>query len=185
MILKYKYLYYIYFLLVFKLRAIFTKEFVVSNNSNDINNIWTIIKNNQVENKELIFRFNEDYYDMSLNKEFSIEFNIISNVSFIGNINGTIFDYNRLRKGTIYFLLNLYKRITIKIENIIFQNFYIDDYYANGVFLIKFFSNHNNFNIIFNNCTFRNNEQSLLSLTMYCDYRTSENPTYIFNNCNF
>ncbi|KAG4092818.1 hypothetical protein H8356DRAFT_950126 [Neocallimastix lanati (nom. inval.)] len=185
MILKYKYLYYIYYLLVFRFKVIFTKEFIVSNNSNDINNIWTIIKNNQVENKELIFRFNEDYYDMSLNKEYTNELNVISNVSFIGNINGTIFDYNRLRKGTIYFILNEFKRVAIKIENIIFQNFYIGDYYAAGVFLIASYSNHNNFNIIFNNCTFRNNDQLLLSLTMFCDYRTTENPTYIFNNCNF
>ncbi|KAG4092835.1 hypothetical protein H8356DRAFT_1081867 [Neocallimastix lanati (nom. inval.)] len=85
---------------IFRLKVIFTKEFIVSNNFNGINNIWTIIKNNQVENKDLIFRFNEDYYDISLNKEFTNEINIISNVSFIGNINGTIFDYNRLRKGT-------------------------------------------------------------------------------------
>jgi len=120
MILKYKHLYYIYFLLVFRLKVIFTKEFIVSNNFNGINNICTIIKNNQVENKDLIFRFNEDYYDISLNKEFTNEINIISNVSFIGNINGTIFDYNRLRKGVIYFMLNEFKRITIKFENIIF-----------------------------------------------------------------
>jgi len=185
MVLKHKYLYYIYFLLVFKLKAIFTKEFIVNNNFNGINNIWTIIKNNQFENEDLMFIFNEDYYDMSLNKEFTNEFNIISNISFIGKINGTIFDYNRFKKGTIHFMLNEFKRITIKFENIIFQNFYIEDYYSSEVFLIYLKSNHNNFNIIFNNCSFINNDQSLLSLNMECVYRTTENPTYIFNNCNF
>ncbi|OUM57021.1 hypothetical protein PIROE2DRAFT_18125 [Piromyces sp. E2] len=87
---------------------------------------------------------------------FTIEIAILTNLKIIGNINGTVFDY--------------------KNKN-------------NGVFNVRFTQNKatfDNFNFIFNKCTFQYNHGCIFRTELNC-YKSSrtDSTSIVFNDCNF
>ena len=100
-----------------------------------------------------------------------------------GNKNGTIFDYNNNRRGLINLSISNPVGQVIKIENIIFENVKNTDELKNIFHILTRI--HNHYLIIFENCTFRNNDIQVFSLTNYCTKLYHENPSMILNNCTF
>jgi len=174
----------IYYLIIniFYIPKIYAKEFIIKNNDENFYNLNNFLNNNQNSN-ELVLYFVDNSYDMSLLKETSIEVLIQTNVSFIGNKNGTIFDYKNGRKGNLYFILNNNKGEVVKIENIIFKNYYIE--YYSFVFSIAVSAYSDFYHIIFENCIFESNYGEILTFMTYCVEQKQMEPQIQFNRCKF
>eukprot|EP00833_Pecoramyces_ruminatium_P013753 jgi/Orpsp1_1/1187785/evm.model.d7180000060165.1 len=153
---------FIFFSLLFY-NTVYSKEFYIKND-NDFKDLTHIINDNQNDN-ELIIHLIDNYYDMSV-LPYTIDMSIITNISFIGNKNGTIFDYKRDKKGRMIFNIINNKGETIKFENIIFENFNPDGVYEIEILLINAISD--NYFFIVNNCTFQNNDYRILRTQFFC-----------------
>jgi len=159
----------------------YSKEITISNDDN-FKNFKDIINNNQ-NDKELIINLEDPYYNMTINN-YVLEIVVITNLSFIGNENGTIFDYNNTRLGTMHF--SVPNPITLKFKNIIFENFsYPNNVYTNDVRAIEIFVDSNKYYAIFENCTFRNNKQDILQYQINYLKKANDDFNIQFNNCNF
>ena len=156
------------------------KEITFRNDSN-FSMLQQII-NNSMDEDDLIVRFEDDYYDMT-ELPFSIGIPVLSNISFIGNKNGTIFDYKNQKKGVINYSFNR-NNLTLKIKNIIFEN-YNSEYFKNKENVLSIRSYIEDFHIVIENCTFRNNYSRLL----YVSYSTTKlielESQILLNKCNF
>eukprot|EP00833_Pecoramyces_ruminatium_P008288 jgi/Orpsp1_1/1182320/evm.model.c7180000080817.1 len=172
------YLILLYFFIIYK--KVYAKEFYIKNNDSDFYNLQSIIQNNQ-DNDDLILYFVDSYYDMT-STPYTIDIVMSSNISIIGNKNGTVFDYNNDKKGRFVIKYNS-KGITFKIENIIFENFNPNGINQTEIILIT--SSSDDFFFILNNCTFKNNQHSLFRSTVTCNIDSTTEPKIIFNNCNF
>lgn len=137
------------------------------------------------QDEGLVLRFVDDYYDMTIH-HYRIEVSIFTNITFIGNKNGTVFDYKNDRRSAIGYLLPLNKGETIKYENIIFKNYHTDSFDIVGIQMLRVQAvNSNNFYIIFNNCTFQNNNHNIFQFDVPCPSHSQENTPIKFINCNF
>jgi len=169
------------FLLLFNLK-IYAKEIIVEFNSTNFFELGSLIKNNQNDGN-LVLLFEDDYYDMSvINTVSAVDISVNSNISFIGNKNGTVFDYNYGKIGGFKFDFSRLKNDTVKFENITFKK-YKEKVISQGMTTLTVFSSTDNYNMIFNNCNFIENEYVILNIVLTC--KKTSNPFIFFNNCNF
>ncbi|OUM63852.1 hypothetical protein PIROE2DRAFT_9521 [Piromyces sp. E2] len=163
---------------------IYGTEFIIKNNLYDDKyfDSFETIGNNFYE-EELVFKFEESYYDFSNLKKINFEFKFnkeTKNIYFIGNKNGTIFDFKSGKGGS--FFINGINANSIKIENIIFNNY--NQRGQNHMYLFAI-------NVIYdttvyiNNCTFQNNDFELIGINTWSNKIKESEPRIIINNCNF
>ncbi|OUM69524.1 hypothetical protein PIROE2DRAFT_2622 [Piromyces sp. E2] len=138
--------------------------FKIKNDEDYYQKIIDIVNNYQYEN-ELILYFDDDYYILS-NFEYRVDIIILSNISFIGNKNGTIFDYGNDRRGEFYFTFIEEKGHKVKFENIIFSNYITTNTVYYGYPVIYIYSKSYLFFVEINNCTFQYCTHNLI----YFDY---------------
>jgi len=175
------FLFFIYLFLILNAIKIAANEFRVINNAESFKNLVTNINTLQSDNNDLIVKFDDQRYNME-NSEYRFELDITSNITFSGNEHGTVLDYNNQRKGG--FLLNSLntndKKIVVKFENFIFENYYADE---TSVYMFTIKPTNFFIDVIYNNCTFQNNNYEILIVQSQCG--TYYKPSVIFNNCNF
>eukprot|EP00833_Pecoramyces_ruminatium_P018319 jgi/Orpsp1_1/1192351/evm.model.d7180000092518.1 len=159
------------------------KEFIIHNNDYSFTNINYIVNNYQDDN-ELILNFVDTYYDMRSLNIYSVEVNVNTNILFIGNKNGTKFDYNNDRLGRFIFIFNN-KNLSVNIENIIFENFDTNGVDLIGVQILLINTYKCNFHFIMNNCVFENNKYRLIDLVTTCTNENQLEPQILFKNINF
>jgi len=159
----------------------YAKVFHIFFNDTNFRNLNNILNDNR-ENDELVLYFDEQYYDMN-EFPFTIDATVHLNISFVGNKNGTIFDYNHGKKGRFIFYNFESKGVTIKMENIIFENF--NSLGAAEIDIITFYAMSDNVYFIFNNCIIQNNNYRFFRLNYNCNAPTHSNPSIIFNDCDF
>jgi len=177
-----KKIYYLYIhLVVFINKLFYAKKITIHNKDNNFYNIKDLINNNQDE--ELYLYFVDNTYDMTYIPLFSVALSIQTNTYFIGNPNGTIFDYNLSRKGTLQFNFSKGNGQKLTFENINFINFY-DKNKNEGTYMIQVNANSDNYYVVFNNCLFQNN-QNILALLITCNINTHDDPSVLFNNAKF
>jgi len=156
---------------------VFGKELIIKNDDDIFNYFYESIQN--ISDNEIIIKLVDNYYDMSLLSVFIIDMSVYSNISFIGNANGTVFDYNEDKKGS--FKVFITKNFSLKFENIIFENFNTKGY--NDLYNILLDTSSDKFNVEFNNCTFRNNKEQLIGIAS--TYTNKVDSQIIFHQCNF
>ncbi|ORX50769.1 hypothetical protein BCR36DRAFT_397449 [Piromyces finnis] len=105
-----------------------------------------------------------------------------SNITFIGNTNGTIFDFGKVPRGRLIFSYPS-RGYTVKIENIIFENYSSTGLYDVEMMIINVYSD--NYYFILNNCTFQNNYYRVIRIDTAINKWTHTHPSVIINNCNF
>jgi len=173
-------------LLIFISRS-FQKEFIIKNDTN-LDKLQTIVNDNQSNDDELVLRFVDPFYNMR-SLEYSIEFTVLSNITFIGNPNGTIFNYNNYNRGTFKFTFSQknYDK-TLKMENIIFEEFAHknnNNMYNKDYHIINVVSHFFEFRFIIQNCTFRNNKLNILSVSVAKNNSYYNDTSVYINQCNF
>jgi len=132
--------------------------------------------------EEFVFKFEEDYYDFSdwPSVNLVLKFNEeAKHISFIGNKNGTVFDFKRSQSGS--FFIQTPGALSIKMENITFRNFDLTGQML--LYLIVFFPGENTY-LNINNCTFENNYYALFSIVSQALTKEKESLITI-SNCNF
>jgi len=92
----------IYNIFIYHITLSLAKEIIIKKRSDNFYNIRNIIEENQNDD-QLILKFLDDYYDFSL-VNYQINFEVISNVTFVGGKKGTIFefDYAENKSGNIF-----------------------------------------------------------------------------------
>ncbi|OUM67368.1 hypothetical protein PIROE2DRAFT_5231 [Piromyces sp. E2] len=147
--------------------------------------------NSSQNDSDLIIRFVDDYYDFSKYGLQSVSIFVNTNISLIGNENGTVFDFNYDKQIGITFQFDTKEKTkTLKIENIKFEKFYPKNSGGIGrtqvLLYFNFYLNKSdNFYIIFNNCNFQNNNHELIKVDIYLDVATYDDYRIQFNNCKF
>ncbi|OUM66487.1 hypothetical protein PIROE2DRAFT_6329, partial [Piromyces sp. E2] len=139
-----------------------------------------IVEDNKIDKN--CYRIDE-VYDMSMLWH-DYQLNIIRNVKFLGNENGTIFNYNHDRRGVFQVTVNKDVKF-FQIENIIFENYVVENA-TDGIQIFFFIIDSDKLQIISKNCTYRENKQNLFRI----DISSSKNhdkkvPYVLFDHCNF
>jgi len=162
----------------------YEKEIIIKNNDENWNNLKDVINDNQ-NDKELILRFEDDYYDVNFENVFSsLELMISSDVFFIGNKNGTVFDFMENIIGyNILYLRN--KGDTLKFENIIFKNFAVKQLILYSVPLFSIRTTTDNFNLIYTNCTIQDSKAAFISIYATNPKSISSSYSVQIDNCIF
>jgi len=168
-----------FFLILFIVKNVFGKEHIIKNDDFPDYDSKIGIYFQNIPEKEIALNFTEDYYDMTLLSVYTIDINLYSNITFIGNENGTIFDYKEGRKGVFGIYIN--KENYLKFENIIFENFSTNG--QNNLLLFYIETYADKYNIEFNNCTFRNNKDQLISIIS--KFNSNMESRITMNNCSF
>ncbi|ORX42972.1 hypothetical protein BCR36DRAFT_374163 [Piromyces finnis] len=141
--------------------------------------IHNILNNDEKENINLLF--SEPYYDLSFASV--TEFNINIDVSFIGNEgNRTVIEFGEHNAASLLnFRFISTKNITLKFKNLIIKNYTTRKTYS--LFNIIKNKEEYNYQLVFENCVFENNE-SILTVNTFCGKEKREK--YVkFNNCEF
>jgi hypothetical protein len=99
----------------------------------------------------------DDYYDLTKLLHYSIDVSVTTNITLIGCEKKTIFDYKNNKKGVLLFTLTGFKKDSVRIENIIFENYYTFDVGYNEINLFYLKAVYNTFYFHIKNCIFRNN----------------------------
>ncbi|ORX45745.1 hypothetical protein BCR36DRAFT_357819 [Piromyces finnis] len=172
--------------IVFHINA---KEIVVRNKDENFKNLQKVVNNNQ-NDKELIVRFIDPEYDMYDEEymQFDCEFTILTNVTFIGNTNGTVFNYKGDKRGRMKFIFinSTNYRNKVIVKNIAFKDYEQSNYLVEGVGLHRIVTHTDNFQCIFENCIFDNAKQALFFIRNdLCSKPLSEESYVLFNNCIF
>ncbi|OUM69523.1 hypothetical protein PIROE2DRAFT_2621 [Piromyces sp. E2] len=158
------------------------KTLIIRNNDDNFYNLNNVINIYQ-NSKELILNFVDDYYDMSIFSN-KFETTVISNISFIGNEKGTVFDYNFDCFGVYQFTFLNNLGNFVKFENITFKNFIFPNGSVNAINFIYIVSKVENFYLIFNNCNFMNFQNKIFDFNVSTK-NINNDSNFIFNNCNF
>jgi len=181
-----------YLLFIIKIYIIYLNIFLkvyskkINIKNNDWKNIYSLINKNQNDN-ELILNFvDKKYLFLFENLDGLIDINVNTNIKFIGNEEGTVFDFAyNMHSFNFFFKERNNIKYTISFENIIFRNYkYPTIELRLGIIL--FHSTSNNFKFIFENCEFRNNFNSVLLFDVYYQ-NTLKNDDYsvIIKDCIF
>ncbi|ORX57898.1 hypothetical protein BCR36DRAFT_402256 [Piromyces finnis] len=178
------YHFFLIILLVINFIPVQSKDIIIHNNDETFLNLQEVI-NNQ-DDKNITLRFVDNYYNMTL-LPYSIAVTVSNNINFVGNENKTIFDYNNNYKGVFCFTFvkssNLF---TVKLENIIFENFSTNFIEYTGVqtFFIKSYIY--DFQMIYHNCVFRNNKYSLFHFDIFYENKGDKNVSQVsIEDCDF
>jgi len=130
-----------------------------------------------------MLKFFDDYYDFSFVND-QVKFEVLSNITFIGNKEGTIFDYTYIKNVNIIIQFLISNGNTVKFENITFQNYH-QDVNRIGIMLLTVSSKTDNFLVKFENCNFLNNSYPLMQLDVSYNKETNKEAYYVVDNCNF
>ncbi|OUM66935.1 hypothetical protein PIROE2DRAFT_5795 [Piromyces sp. E2] len=175
---------FIHVILFFFIDITFEKEITIKNHDENWNNLKNVINDNQ-NDEELILRFVDNYYTVYYDNIFSsIELMITGNVSFIGNENGTVFDFlDNIIGYNIQYLRN--KGDVVKFEKIIFKNSLVgfSTKYSIPLFAIRASTDY--FNLIFSNCTFEDNKAPIMSVDITTSKSTASTYSVQINDCFF
>jgi len=174
----------LYLLILFFLIKIKAKEIIIHNEDENFFNLINVINNNQNDNNELVIRLVDDYYNMT-EQVYNIELSLMSNVSIVGNENGTVIDYNKERRGgfLIAYSRNKWDKFTFK--NLIFENYSTNGADLQGIQIISVFSKVSNIQVSLENCVFRNNDYRLFHALVTNNKIMNDKPQVIFKNCVF
>jgi len=179
---------YIYCIITLLFISVNSKEISIRNNDNNFKNLNSVLNNNQYD-KELKLNFVDSYYNMTF-LGYVTDLNVSTNLYFIGNQNGTTFDYCNSKLGVLHIRMNNNnnnnnnKETTIIFKNIIFENFNDrDNLYTQHLRIMDIFQEPKKY-IIFENCTFQNNKQDLLSFHA-ANTKVLDDFYIQFNNCSF
>jgi len=169
------------FMIYYKI-TVYAKKYTINNNEESFQKMIDILHYMQ-NSDELILYFEDDYYDIY---EFSVDYDILvtvsSNITIIGNNNGTVFDFNNERKGVFIFSHTEDKVKSVTFENIIFKNARSVD---PSIDLVRFVSNTDKLFSTFNNCTFQNIFFNIIAIFSSCTKSNHEEASLLINNCKF
>jgi len=120
---------------------------------------------------------------MTLFPSTNLEITVHTNIAFVGNANGTtVFDYGgKPGCATVININNNTKGKIIKFENITFEHY--DPINHLPAFQIN--AAHDQFQILFYHCTFRNNDYQMVALDAFCNTKSQTKPQILFQQCNF
>jgi len=143
---------------LFRIYKVYSKEITIEYQDSNWDILKSVINDNQNE-EELIIKFSDDYYFFRLENDLNdfLEINVNSNIKFIGDDNGTVFDFNQ-ESYSFHFSFNK-KGYSVRFENIIFQN-YKHPSLDSGLIIIQ--SKSDDFSLIIEKCTFKNNFNNVL-----------------------
>jgi len=175
-----------YLLFSFGIFKVYSKEYVIRYKDSNWNSLPTFLNKNQQSNDDLVLKFEDTYYRLDNVPVMSfIDVSVSTNIKFIGNEKGTIFDYY-YSFHSFYFKMNQAntKENSITFENIIFKNYqYPSKTEGFGVVLVEAPSK--NFNLIFENCNFEGNRNSVIRLDIKDGISSKDDYSVIINNCKF
>lgn len=177
----YKNLYYLLLSIVF-IRKVFLINIKIKNDTESMENFADTLNNISTvsDYEEIKVLFEDDYYKLAT---FGRNiFNVYTNIIFYSE-KGTIFDFQGNQKSELNFLFQAYNK-KIKFQNITFYNHCKPDKISYMIYFNIPFEN-NEYQIEFDNCTFRDNQGLLLSFSHICTKSSQTDPQALFNNCNF
>jgi len=162
-----------------------TKKTIKISNTEIFTQIVSIYKDNYPEYDELEFNFVDSYYDMTL-LDYAQLFTINRNLTFMGNENGTVFDFKNKSKGIfrLNYNLSVEQLYTVTFENIIFKNYDPQGQYIFAVEVTIAFDKIKS-HVEFNNCTFEDNDAEIVLHKTVCSTQIQQIPQIEFNKCNF
>ena len=173
----------LYVLSLFGLYKVYSKKISIKYQDNNWNSLRSVINNNQNDG-ELILRFVDNYYHLKFENVNSLmDISVNANIKFIGNENGTIFDYD-YENHSFDLAFDRVKEYTVSFENIIFQNFKHTSL-GEGVAVLLVQSQSNYFNLVLENCTFRDNLNSVLYFDVFNKKEAKDDYSILINNCRF
>ncbi|ORX46842.1 hypothetical protein BCR36DRAFT_356203 [Piromyces finnis] len=158
----------------------YRKELYVKFNDTIFNNLQHFVNDCQNYN-ELYLYFTDDYYDMSI-LPYDVEITVSWDIYFIGNKNGTVFNYKRDRYGKMIFTYPLSKGYKVKFENIILEDYYNK---LRGNRLINVVSNSNNYYFEMYKCIFRDISSPIFRINVNSNHQESFNTKVYINDCSF
>jgi len=160
-------------------------ELIIRNNDPIFPNLNEVLDYNQ-NNNELILRFVDDYYDLTKLLHYSIDVSVTTNITLIGCEKKTIFDYKNNKKGVLLFTLTGFKKDSVRIENIIFENYYTFDVGYNEINLFYLKAVYNTFYFHIKNCIFRNNIHTIGQIEVENhNLKYIKSPQVVIENCEF
>jgi len=173
-----KYFFSIIFL--YYLSIIYAREIFIGNNDTSFIKLNEILNNNHGD--DLYLYFTDDYYEMKLlgNIQADVE---MKKIMIIGSKNGTVFDYKDSDKGTFCFTLMKNMGTVITVQNIIFENYLPPILSSIKMFTLS--AHIDNYQLIFDNCIFRNNGFMLIKIDGFYTKKTQDIPQVQFTNCIF
>jgi len=172
----------IYNIFIYYINLSLAKEIIIKNDINNFYNIRNLIVENQNDD-HLILNFIDGYYNFTTFTN-QINFEVMSNITFVGNKEGTIFDYTNNKNGYIFLQFLENNGYVVTFQNITFQHYH-EDINIKGIMIIIVFSKTDNFLVKIENCNFINNSYPLLYLEVSYNKETNKEPFYIVDNCNF
>jgi len=172
----------LFFLSIIYKKYAYAKEFTIRNIESDFDNLPNIINNNQNDN-ELILNYVDDYYYTTMSYE-RYEISVETNITFRGNKNGTIYDFHHERNREFWIQFPSEKGKTVIFENFIFRNYYAN-YEMGGLHMFIVMAFTDNFKILFNNCTFEDNNYAIFRAVIHNLKPTHTDPSIVFNKCKF
>ena len=129
-------------------------------------------------NEEFNYIFIDDHYSFTYSEP--IQNIIYSPVNLIGKESKTVFDFNNFTNGLINLKFKGKNKKYLKFKNFIFKD-YNNKNIRNSLFKID--EGDNDYQLIFQDCTFENNETVLIIYTYCRDIK--EQKKVIFENCKF
>jgi len=145
-----------------KIDTINGKDYIIKNNDEDLYNLVNLLDNiNSLDDNETLeLKFVDSIYDIDkFNLSDFLFINVCRNITFIGNSNGTIFDFSKRKQSAFHLEKETNNEIYsfIKFENIIFEN-HISDFYS----IFNSTMNESQYQLIIDNCIFRNSNKIFL-----------------------
>ncbi|ORY85198.1 hypothetical protein LY90DRAFT_663470 [Neocallimastix californiae] len=184
-ILKYLYSIILIILFLIFIGKVKSLELIIRNNDPIFPNLNEVLDYNQ-NNNELILRFVDDYYDLTKLLHYSIDVSVTTNITLIGCEKKTIFDYKNNKKGVLLFTLTGFKKDSVRIENIIFENYYTFDVGYNEINLFYLKAVYNTFYFHIKNCIFRNNIHTIGQIEVENhNLKYIKSPQVVIENCEF
>ncbi|KAG4107254.1 hypothetical protein H8356DRAFT_310692 [Neocallimastix lanati (nom. inval.)] len=173
-----------YFIIILKLLLMFSWKYVKSKtititNQDDFQLVFQNKYNNLDDNnEEFNYIFIDDHYSFTYSEP--IQNIIYSPVNLIGKESKTVFDFNNFTNGLINLKFKGKNKKYLKFKNFIFKD-YNNKNIRNSLFKID--EGDNDYQLIFQDCTFENNETVLIIYTYCRDIK--EQKKVIFENCKF
>ncbi|OUM62211.1 hypothetical protein PIROE2DRAFT_11578 [Piromyces sp. E2] len=167
---------------MYNIYIIKSKNIILENDNDVITTIQYALNSN--DNDEINFLFTKPSYN--LNSDIIITQNIKTNVSFIGNtennIGKTVINLSEYTVSSPF----IFEFIDETVHTIKFKNFIIQNYNSQGsfaLFNIERNENEYDYQLLFENCIFDNNN-SILKINTFCG-KNNKQKQISFNNCIF
>jgi len=165
---------YIVLLLCLNVERVFLKDVVVRSSAESIYSLKELLNSNTYYPEGLRLYIPDPYYQFGYSDLSSMATYVENSVSIISTCsNGTIFDYQKTKKGRFVFYFYYPGLRTVHIKGIIFQN-----YSANTANLIELLVKNDDYHFILEDCVFRNNNSNLLFVSLEDIKCTLDDPEF-------